>query len=76
MVALGRYHQSVAVQFTNLLRWTISLLASQELDLLLLLIVYGICKFSDSYPSLEIWFTFLDISKAFYRVWYGGLIYE
>ena len=42
----------------------------------LLSITYEIYKSFDSNPSIDVIGTFLDISKAFDKVWHGGLIYK
>ena len=42
----------------------------------LLSITHEICKLFDANPSLEVRAVFLDISKAFDRVWNDGLVYR
>ena len=42
----------------------------------LLHITHTIFKTFDCNPPLEVRSVYLDISKAFYRVWHGGLIYK
>ena len=49
---------------------------SCESQLLSIVIVHGIYSSFDCYPSLEVRGIFLEISKAFYRVWHEGLIYK
>ena len=50
--------------------------SSDSCECQLLSIVHDIYKSFDCNPSLEIRAFFLDISKAFDRVWYDGLIYK
>ena len=42
----------------------------------LLSITHEIYKAFDANPSLDVRGLFLDLSKAFYRVWYDGLMYK
>ena len=42
----------------------------------LLSVTHEICKPFDANPSLEVRGVFLDISRAFDRVWYDGLLYK
>ena len=49
---------------------------SDSCEYQLLSIVYDIYKSFDCNPSLEVRGIFLDISKAFDRVWHNGLIYK
>ena len=40
------------------------------------LVTHGIYKAFDANPSLEVRGVFLDLSKAFYKVWYDGVLYK
>ena len=42
----------------------------------ILCIVYDICKAFNTDSTHEVWFVFLDITKAFDKVWPEGLIYK
>ena len=42
----------------------------------LLLIVHNLYKTSDAYPTLETRGVFLDMPKAFHKVWHQGLIFK
>ena len=42
----------------------------------LLAITHDIFEAFDVNPSLEVWSVFLDISKAFDKVWHEGLLYK
>ena len=49
---------------------------SDSCDYQLLSIIHDIYKSLYLGPPLEVWRIFLDISKAFDRVWHDGLIYK
>ena len=49
---------------------------SDSCDYQLLSIIHDIYKSLYCGPPLEVWRIFLDISKAFDRVWHDGLIYK
>ena len=42
----------------------------------LISIVHKVCNAFDANPSLEVRDVFLDISKAFDRMWHKGLLYK
>ena len=49
---------------------------SDSCEYQLLSIVHSICTFFDCNPLLDVRGVFLDISKAFDRVWHDGFIYK
>ena len=48
----------------------------EDNNLLLLLIAHEIYKAFDANPALEVSGIFLDLSKAFGRLWHDGLMYK